>query len=90
MLRPLGGATREFLAQIRPILLDGAWTTTAHEVASINPADGTLIGRYWAGGLPEAQAAVAAARSAFDRGVWHGLPPAASGGPDRARCPDSG
>ncbi|MGU3421829.1 aldehyde dehydrogenase family protein [Methylobacterium sp. D54C] len=41
---------------------------------SLDPADGSLVGRIADGGLGEAQAAVAAARRAFDRGLWAASP----------------
>lgn len=41
---------------------------------SLDPADGSLVGRLADGGLGEARAAVAAARRAFDRGLWASSP----------------
>ncbi|SEG48706.1 aldehyde dehydrogenase family protein [Marinobacterium lutimaris] len=40
------------------------------EALSINPATGELIGRFPAGGRAEAEAAIAAARHAFDSTLW--------------------
>lgn len=53
-------------------LIDGQWQP-AHGgqfEASVNPADGSVIGRYAAGELVDAEAAIAAARRAFDRPDW--------------------
>ena len=76
MLRALGRETREFLGEARPMLIGGQWHRSGTEVASVNPADGTTIGHFYAGGLPEVEAAVAAARQAFAERRWHGLAPA--------------
>ena len=76
MLSALGRETREYLAEVRPMLIGGQWHRTAAEIASINPADGTAIGRFCVGGLPEVEAAVAAARLAFAERRWYGLAPA--------------
>ena len=76
MLRSLGAVTRQFLADRRPMLINGIWHATAIEVPSVNPADGEVIGGFCAGGVAEVNAAVAAARDAFARRAWHGLPPA--------------
>lgn len=53
-------------------LIDGQWQP-AHGgqfEASVNPADGSVIGRFAASELVDAQAAIAAARRAFDRPDW--------------------
>jgi betaine-aldehyde dehydrogenase len=44
------------------------------QVESIDPADGTVVGRIAAGGASEADAAIAAARRAFDCSVWARAP----------------
>lgn len=46
----------------------------------LNPAAEAVIGEVARGGTADVDAAVASARSAFDRGVWRNMP-----GPDRAR-----
>lgn len=53
-------------------LIDGQWQDAASGrfEPSLNPADGTVIGRYAASGEVDAQAAIAAARCAFDRPDW--------------------
>src|SRR5574343_187775 len=53
-------------------LIDGQWQP-AHGgqfEASVNPADGSVIGRFAASELVDAEAAIAAARRAFDRPEW--------------------
>ena len=57
-------------------LIAGAWRDAEGGVrsTSINPADGRPIGRYAAGGRADAQAAIAAARRAFDRPDWAQAP----------------
>lgn len=60
-------------------LIAGAWRdaeggTRGTRGTSINPADGSPIGRYAAGGRADAQAAIAAARRAFDRPDWAQAP----------------
>ncbi|MBW3704006.1 betaine-aldehyde dehydrogenase, partial [Streptomyces griseus] len=44
-----------------------------------SPADGTLVAEVDEGGVRDADAAVAAARRAFDRGTWPGTPAAERG-----------
>lgn len=53
-------------------LIDGAWVPSGNGAMadSTNPADGSVVGRFADGGLEEAEAAVAAARRAFDRPTW--------------------
>lgn len=53
-------------------LIDGQWQDAASGrfEPSLNPADGAVIGRYAASGEVDAQAAIAAARCAFDRPDW--------------------
>ncbi|GJD56865.1 aldehyde dehydrogenase family protein [Methylobacterium dankookense] len=46
----------------------------APRAESLDPADGSLVGRIADGGLREAEAAVSAARQAFDRGLWASSP----------------
>lgn len=54
-------------------LIDGEWLG-APRATSINPADSSAIGRYADGGPEEAQAAIAAARRAFERPDWAQAP----------------
>jgi acyl-CoA reductase-like NAD-dependent aldehyde dehydrogenase len=50
--------------------IDGAWVQSATVARSVNPSTGEVLGRYSAGGRVEAAAAIAAARKAFDAGIW--------------------
>ncbi|HEX8531697.1 MAG TPA: aldehyde dehydrogenase family protein, partial [Cytophagales bacterium] len=50
--------------------IDGAWHDSGPERESFNPATGEVIGHYTDGGAEEAQAAIAAARRAFDQTDW--------------------
>ena len=54
-------------------LIDGEWLG-APRATSINPADSSAIGRYADGGPEDAQAAIAAARRAFERPDWAQAP----------------
>ena len=54
-------------------LIDGEWLGAPH-ATSINPADSSAIGRYADGGPEDAQAAIAAARRAFERPDWAQAP----------------
>ncbi|WP_217575023.1 aldehyde dehydrogenase family protein [Streptomyces sp. GbtcB7] len=51
-------------------LIDGDWTGSDVMSTSYNPATGEALGQYADGGAAEAQAAVAAARRAFDTTSW--------------------
>ncbi|HEY6028717.1 MAG TPA: aldehyde dehydrogenase family protein, partial [Pseudolabrys sp.] len=52
--------------------IGGHWTQSmgSAEAESVDPATGILVGRFAAGGAPEAADAVAAARDTFDRSDW--------------------
>jgi betaine-aldehyde dehydrogenase len=50
--------------------IDGEWRDSGAERESFNPATGEVIGHYNDGGAEEAQAAIAAARRAFDQTDW--------------------
>jgi len=64
------------------LLIDGQWRDAADGglQAIVNPADGQVIAQAAAGGAADIDAAVAAARAAFDMGPWGRMAPA-----DRAR-----
>ena len=53
-------------------LVDGAWIPAADGATaeSLNPADGSVLGRLAASGRVDAEAAIAAARRAFDKPSW--------------------
>ncbi len=52
--------------------IDSEWVTSADgaEAETVNPATGRPVGRFCAGGRAEAEAAIAAARRAFENGEW--------------------
>lgn len=57
------------------MLIDGGWVDAASgdRIVTLNPATGSEIGDVPAGGAVEVDAAVAAARCAFEDGRWTGL-----------------
>lgn len=65
------------IAAIKSLYIDGEWVTPAECEAVINPADESLIAEAPVGGLAEMEAAIAAARTAFDKGPWPRLSVAA-------------
>ncbi len=52
------------------LLIDGALTGTGRTFASLNPATGAVLGHAPDAAVPDAEAAVAAARRAFDNTSW--------------------
>ena len=77
----LSDATRRFLDARHGLLLDGHWSGPGpKELESIDPADGGLLSVFTAATPADVDAAVSAARRAFDDGRWRLL-----GGPQRAR-----
>jgi betaine-aldehyde dehydrogenase len=48
----------------------GAWSSSGEQLTSISPSDGSTVGHFVSAGRAEAQAAVDAARAAFDSGEW--------------------
>ncbi|MCA8275621.1 aldehyde dehydrogenase family protein [Burkholderia sp. AU30280] len=50
--------------------IDGAWIDSGTHRDSVDPASGTVIGRYADGGEAVAELAIASARKAFDTGNW--------------------
>lgn len=65
------------IAAYSSLYIDGEWVTPSEREAVINPADESLIGEAPVGGVAEMEAAIAAARTAFDSGPWPKLPVAA-------------
>jgi betaine-aldehyde dehydrogenase len=57
-------------------LIGGVWMDSADGAVSerISPSHGVVVSRAAKGGAAEAEAAIAAARAAFDDGRWGGLP----------------
>ena len=74
-----GKATLQFLSKTRPMLIDGKWHVPADGAAidSINPADGSVLGRLAVGGTEEVELAVAAARRSVVERRWSGISPSA-------------
>jgi betaine-aldehyde dehydrogenase len=65
------GAIREANGQqLSKHWIDGKWVTSETTGRSTNPSTGELLGLYSNGGRSEAEAAVVAARRAFDGGSW--------------------
>ncbi|MDT4913692.1 MAG: betaine-aldehyde dehydrogenase [Pseudonocardiales bacterium] len=50
--------------------IDGEWVDSPTVSESVNPATGAVLGRWADGGEAEARAAIAAARSAFEKSAW--------------------
>src|SRR6266404_1648660 len=50
--------------------INGEWISSSTVAESVSPSTGEVLGQYSAGGRVEAAAAIAAARKAFDTGVW--------------------
>ena len=75
----ISDATRRFLAEPRPFLVNGQWVSGDKDAstAAIDPATGAEIGRFHGGAADDVARAVAAARTSFDDARWRGLTPAA-------------
>jgi betaine-aldehyde dehydrogenase len=50
--------------------INGEWIGSSTVANSISPSTGEVLGQYSAGGRTEAASAIAAARNAFDNGIW--------------------
>ncbi|TKC80227.1 aldehyde dehydrogenase family protein [Trinickia terrae] len=55
---------------IAGLWIDGAWVRSGAIGVSINPSTGKELGQFYDGGHAEAEAAIAAARRAFDNTEW--------------------
>jgi phenylacetaldehyde dehydrogenase len=66
----------EFLAAPKKLLIGDQWrdARSGELIEVINPATGLPLAQIAAGGAADIDLAVRAAREAFDRGVWTGLP----------------
>jgi len=75
----ISDATRRFLAEPRPFLVNGQWVRgdTDASTPAIDPATGAEIGHFHTGAVDDVARAVAAARASFDDARWRGLTPAA-------------
>lgn len=51
-------------------MIDGSYCNAGDKVESINPATGAVLGYVYSDGAAQAQAAIAAARHAFDATLW--------------------
>lgn len=58
----------------RSLYIDGEWVQPGSYEALVNPADETVFAEAPVGDAAHADAAIAAAREAFDRGPWPRLP----------------
>lgn len=51
-------------------LIDGEWVESAETSERISPSHGTVVSHSAKGGVAETEAAIAAARRAFEAGIW--------------------
>jgi len=75
-LHAVSQATRQFLSQPRPFLIGERWRSGIGVIECIDPASGDAIGSFHEAGEIEVEAAVVAARTAFEDGRWRNLTPA--------------
>jgi phenylacetaldehyde dehydrogenase len=80
-LIPLSARVQQFVAQPRKVLIDGRWipAKSGETFDVFNPANGQHITRAAACTKPDVDAAVAAARKAFDEGPWPRMTPSERG-----------
>ncbi|MGK0499468.1 MAG: acyl-CoA reductase-like NAD-dependent aldehyde dehydrogenase [Oceanicoccus sp.] len=71
----IAAATRAFIESDHRLLINGEWVdnVVGDKLAVIDPATGEQISSVPAAGLAEVNAAVAAARQAFDNGAWRSM-----------------
>ncbi len=71
----------ERLARAQPLLIGGQWSAAQDGSVSdiYNPSSGEIIGTAASATRADTERAIAAARTAFDSGVWTGLTPAERG-----------
>jgi acyl-CoA reductase-like NAD-dependent aldehyde dehydrogenase len=60
----------EKMSDIAMHWIDGEWVDSPTVSESVNPATGAVLGLWADGGEAEARAAIAAARSAFEKSAW--------------------
>lgn len=65
----IAAETKAFLSQTGRLLINGQWVDGAGQMTSFDPATGLPLMDFAIGGAPEIDAAVSAARAAFD-GPW--------------------
>ncbi|MBO9123932.1 MULTISPECIES: aldehyde dehydrogenase family protein [unclassified Rhizobium] len=81
-LEPSTQGARAFLSkQRKTLLIDGAWfdASSGQTFTTYDPANGRLLAELAAAGEADVNAAVAAARRAFESDAWRGLTPSARG-----------
>jgi aldehyde dehydrogenase (NAD+) len=63
----------EWLKNTKHLYINGAWTpgNSGKVIESVNPANGKVIGRFTGASKEDVDAAVRAARAAFESGEWH-------------------
>ncbi|WER48422.1 aldehyde dehydrogenase family protein [Cupriavidus sp. WKF15] len=73
----LCAATRAFLQRPKRMLIDGQWCAAADGavITTEDPATETTLAEVPAGGAADVEAAVQAARKAFEQGPWHAMRP---------------
>ncbi|MEJ0048184.1 MAG: aldehyde dehydrogenase family protein [Rhodospirillales bacterium] len=77
-VQPIGAAAASFLAAgPKKLLIDGAWCAarSGKLFETYNPASGAVLGEAASGDKADVDAAVAAARKAFDDPAWSGMSP---------------
>src|SRR5579859_6132576 len=72
---------RQFIAQPRPMLIDGKWVQAASgkTFPVYNPATGEVLAHVAEGDKEDIERAVAAARKAFESGPWRDMTPSERG-----------
>ncbi len=80
-LETLSPEVRKFISEKRRMLIDGKWVAaqTGKTFEIYNPATGDLIGHAAAADKADVDAAVAAARRAFETGPWSRMTPSERG-----------
>ncbi|GAA5047916.1 aldehyde dehydrogenase family protein [Erythrobacter westpacificensis] len=75
----LGDAARQFIARSRGLYIDGAWHQRDERIEVTDPANGANITSVARGRAADVDLAVAAARRAFDEGLWAMMTPSERG-----------
>ncbi len=72
---------KEFVTQIRPMLIDGQWVQAKSGKAfpTYDPSTGEVMARVAEGDSADIDLAVRAARNAFDKGPWKNMKPSDRG-----------
>jgi phenylacetaldehyde dehydrogenase len=74
---PVDQNVSKYVAKARPMLINGKWVNAASgkTFPTFNPANGEILAHVAEGDKEDVDRAVAAARSAFDKGPWRKLAP---------------